>query len=151
MTYKLEPIDAMMDYMARKENYHELKAGERLRCQACNSIYWRVFYDRAQCMGCRSITRVVVEKTRPKAFGDLRDVTWITWQVNKFKDGRVRDPITKRSEFVVYKNLLKARIGGTEFLIYPQLLGSWFYGRLEEKFKQMTPSQILKYLQNSLV
>lgn len=150
MTYKLEQLDNLLDKQTKKENYRALELGEKLRCQACNSIYWRVFYDRVQCMGCRSFTRIETELIGSTRYRDLRDVTWIRWQVSKYKDGRVRDPLFRRSEFIIYRNLLRNRVGGTEFIIHPQVKGSWFYGKLEEKFQQMTPSQIMKYLQNTL-
>lgn len=148
MTYRLEPIDKELDKFSKKENYRDLKPGERMRCDACNSIYWRLFYDRAQCMGCRSITRFETESVQGRRPGDLRDVTWIKWQTGKYQDGRVRDPLRKRSEFVVYRNLLKCRVGGTELIIHPQLKGYWYYGRVEEQFKAMTPSQIMVYMKN---
>lgn len=150
VTYRLESIDSKLDLQAQRENYKELQPNEKLRCSACNSIYWRLFYDRAICMGCRSITRLRTESGGVYRCHDLRDVSWIRWQVNKFRDGRVRDPITKRSEFIIFRHMLKSRVGGTEFLIHPQIKGTWYYGKLEEHFKTMTPNQIMAFLHNSL-
>jgi hypothetical protein len=150
MTYKLVELDKELDKFSRKENYQELKLGEKMRCAACNSIYWRLFYDRAQCMGCKSLSRFDTDNSTTMCYyHDLRDVTWIKWQVGKYADGRVRDPLRKRSEFVVFKNLLKCRVGGTELLIHPQLKGYWFYGKVQEEFKTMTTAQILAYLKNN--
>jgi len=150
MTYKFEVLDNEKDNFSKKNNYVELKPGERMRCAACNSIYWRLFYDRAQCMGCRSITRFETDQKDFKCYyHDLRDVPWIKWQINKHADNRVRDPLRGRSDFVVYRNLLRCRVGGTELMINPQLKGYWYYGKLQEEFKTMTPSQILKYLKSN--
>lgn len=151
MTYKLTEIDKEKDKFSKHENYRLLKPSERMRCDACNSIYWRIFYDRAQCMGCKSLTRFETDNTAFKCYyHDLRDVPWVRWQTSKYSDGRVRDPLRKRSEFIVYKNLLRCRVGGTELMINPQLKGYWFYGKLQEEFKTMTPNQILTYLKNGV-
>lgn len=123
-----------------------------MRCSACNSIYWRLFYDRAQCMGCRSLTRFETASSDVRTYyKDLRDVTWIKWQQSKYTDGRVRDPLRKRSEFVVFKNLIKCRVGGTELMIHPQLKGYWYYGKVKEEFKTMTPNQILEQLKSNVI
>ena len=146
MTYKLTELNEVSDKEAKKANYQKLSAGERMRCQACNGIYWRLFYDRAQCMSCRCITRLETEITPGSRLGNLKDVPWVKWQVAKYKDGRIRAPLTGRSEFVIYAHMLKSRVGGLELLLHPKLKGYWFYGKLEEKFKQMTASEILQYL-----
>ena len=133
MTYRLTKIDYQEDLKWRRLNLLPMPIDERLRCQGCNGIYWRVFFDRAQCMSCRSFTRLVTEPA--DGYNDLRSSKWVRLLLEKFEDGRIRDPKSGRPEFVIYKDRLVSRISGTVCYIDSSIKGSWFLGEVHEARK----------------
>jgi len=126
MTYRLEPLETEKDISYRRANLMALMDGERMRCQACSGIYFRVFYDRAQCMSCRNFTRFAT--TPADGFNDLRSSQWVRMLLEKFPDGRVRDPKSGRPEFVVYRDRLVSRISGTICFLDSPIKGTWLLG-----------------------
>lgn len=109
MTYKA-PLETSKEKF-KESNYRLLEAGKKLRCHRCNGIHWRVFYNAFQCMGCRSWTAFEMAHG-----GDLRSIFWVAAQMADETDGRVFDPISKRSEFVIYDDRLTSRISGTDLM-----------------------------------
>ena len=103
----------------REDNWRDFPSGEKLRCHQCNSIHWRVFYNALQCMGCRSWTAFEMEK------GDFADIQWVKYQFKRYKDGRIHDPISRRTEFVVEQGLIRSRISGTDLLLPVKIAGTY--------------------------
>lgn len=137
----------------REANY--LAATEdRLRCQHCQGFYWRLWWDMAQCLGCQHYTMIEVgqkadEKQLEFGFAynpyenTLLAVEWIAQQLNG-KDGntpreKIKDPLSDRTEFLIFPDRLKCRVTSTETLIQPKISGYWI---LKEKPKVDNPSLI---------
>lgn len=112
----------------KAENWRAFPQDDRLRCHVCKGIYWRLWADVAQCMGCRSFTGL--ETNGPT--GSLLDVGWVNFALQTNNDNRVRDPISGRAEWVVFHNKLKGRTSDQEMVLEPSLKGSWLMTIVED-------------------
>lgn len=122
------------DIKYKAENWLDFPQDDRLRCRVCKGIYWRLWEDVAQCMGCRSYTGL--SSNGPT--GTLRDVAWIEFALTHHNGGdvRVRDPISGKSEWVIMYNKLKGRTSDQEMIINPTLKGSWLMAKAAETTKK---------------
>ena len=156
------------DLKFKEQNYHEMPAADRLRCQACKFFYFRLWYDRAQCLSCRRYTRLEVgEPENPKqvqllkdetAEGvkliqpDLRRVSWVRLSLSKQKDQRVRCLNCTRAEFTLYKSHLICRWCRTEIMLAPGLTGFWLLAdQSEVKPKITSEKEALKLVSRSTI
>lgn len=132
----------------RVENYREMTV-DRLRCQYCQGFYWRVWFDMVQCVGCRSYTMLEVgEDVNPDQLefdfvenhssNTLLSVAWIREQIfdpaneHLAIDTRVKDPLSGRSEFIVFSDRLRCRVTGTETELNPKIRAHWLMDRLPQ-------------------
>lgn len=144
----------------RKQNYIPLTE-DRFRCAHCQGFYWRLWVDMAQCLGCQnySIIEVDCDKHLEIGIGQIRannllQVGWILEQVrDKYQvdiTKRVKDPISDRTEFIIFKDRLRCRVTGTETLISPNISGSWILNNSPKiESKVLTEEEALKLVKNS--
>ncbi len=112
-----------VDIKYKTENWRDFPQDDRLRCHACRGIYWRLWDDVAQCMGCRSYTGIVINGPT----GTLCDVGWVKFALTNHNanDYRVRDPISGRSEWIIMHDKLRSRASNQEMVLSPTIQGSW--------------------------
>lgn len=117
-----------LDLKYKAENWKDFPVADRLRCQVCRGIYWRLWDNVAQCMGCRSFTGL--ETNGPGK--TLRDVEWVSFALTADGggDARVRDPISGRSEWVVMHDKLKGRTSDQEMVLSPTIKGTWLMAKV---------------------
>lgn len=108
-----------IDPKYKTENWRVFPGDDRLRCQVCHGIYWRLWEDVAQCMSCRSFTAVEVGGPT----GTMHDVKWADFALQT--DTRIRDPLTGKSEWIIYRDKLRARTNGQELVLNPPITGTW--------------------------
>jgi hypothetical protein len=121
----------------RDNNYKEM-TGDRMRCQHCQGFYWRLWHDQAQCLACQDYSAIEVGKFENSNQlilpidlmpNSLLRVDWIREQLlgkNGIDDNkRVLNPVSGRSEFIIYADRLKCRVTGIEILIQPEITGYW--------------------------
>lgn len=114
-----------LDLKYKAENWQDFPQDDRLRCHVCRGIYWRLWDNVAQCMGCRSYTGLEVNGPT----GSLRDVEWIKFAMESSNDNRVRDPISGRSEWIVLFDKLKGRTSEQEMVLNPTIKGTWLMAK----------------------
>jgi hypothetical protein len=95
-------------------------------------------------MGCRSYTGIELFGPIPS----LRAVQWINFALST--DDRIRDPISGKSEWIVFHNRIKARNNGQELALSPCLKGTWFMGKVPKVNKKvMTNKEAIDVLKKS--
>lgn len=125
----------IIDIKYKSDNWKDFPEADRLRCQCCNGIYWRLWEDVAQCMGCRSFTGF--ELNGPT--GTMKDVKWA--EVSLQSDTRIRDPISGKSEWVIFRDRLRARGTGQELILEPTVKGTWLMSPAVKLAKKLLNSK----------
>ena len=158
MTYYREEVDPDSLVAYRLENYKEM-SDDRLRCQHCQGFYWRLWYDQAQCLACQNYTRIEIKPVKEIVMGlgtfknldNLLQVDWIREQLGlDLVINRVRDPLSDRTEFIVFKDKLRCRVTGTETAISPEISGYWILGRVPKvEAKSLTEEEALEIVRRN--
>ena len=132
---------------------------DRIRCQHCHGFYWRLWFDVAQCLACQHYAVLQVGKPVNKDqltfnFVELQDnllrVVWIRAQLTSKETGeytkeRVKDPLTGRTEFIIFADRLRCRVTGNETLITPQITAFWLLDSIPKvKGKVLTAQEALQ-------
>jgi hypothetical protein len=136
----------------RNENYHRM-GDDRLRCQHCQGFYWRLWHDQAQCLACQYYTMIELgDNENPQQLmlslapydvipPTLLQVGWIREQLLE-KEGvdcnkRVTDPVSGRTEFIIFHDRLRCRVSAMETLIWPHIQGYWLLGHRPTVYKKL--------------
>lgn len=128
----------------KSENWKPFPVDDRLRCQACNGIYWRLWEDAAQCMGCRSYTGIVIDGPT----GTFRDVKWAAFSL--LTDTRLRDPVSGKSEWIVFKDKIRSRSNKQELIVSPTIQGTWLMvAKTEIPSKAMNSKEAIEVFKKS--
>jgi hypothetical protein len=136
-----ETDDALLGVRFRDENYREMSPADRLRCHACSFGYFRLWFDRGQCLSCRRYTRIEIgEPENPRQLQllkgetmegvmlippDFRRVSWIRLSFTRQSDQRVRCLSCGRAEHTVFHSRLICRWCHAEINLEPPVTGSW--------------------------
>lgn len=141
---------------------------DRLRCQHCSGFYWRLWADQCQCLACQSYTVLEVGGVTENQLEfdfikhnglqhpfNLTAVSWIKEQLTT-KNGtlelrrRIKDPVSGRTEFIIFKDRLKCRVTSTEILIKPQISYYWIIKEITQvKEKVITNLEALEIVKRS--
>ena len=158
MTYhRVVDIEPSILEKYRLENYKEM-TDDRLRCQHCQGFYWRLWYDQAQCQACQNYTIIEVKPIKEitiglgvfKNFNNLLQVDWIREQLGSDLTNRVEDPLSNRTEFIIFKDKLRCRVTGTETAISPEISGYWILGRIPKvEGKSLTEEEALEIVRRN--
>lgn len=147
MTYQRlhhEVLDPAILREFRTANY-KLMDEDRIRCQHCYGFYWRLWFDQAQCLACQNYTAIEVTVAKEikvglgvfTNFNNLLQVDWIREQLGTgalepdgaFMFNRVKDPLSDRTEFIIFKDRLRCRVTSVETMIKPEIIGYWLIGK----------------------
>lgn len=169
MTYYREEVEPDQLDRFKLENYKEM-TDDRLRCQHCQGFYWRLWFDQAQCLACQNYTVVEVKPVKEikiglgvfTNFSNLLQVDWIREQLNggpkdsiedhntAFMHRRVKDPLSDRTEFIIFKDKLRCRVTGTETAISPEISGYWILGKVPKvEGKSLTEEEALEIVRRN--
>lgn len=107
-------------------NYQPVPTDDKVRCPVCRFFYWRLWFDRAQCLGCR--TYLMLEAGKGK---DLRAVAWVAKAIELTHDHRVHCPGCARTEYTLRQDVLKCRWCARQFGLKPVLTGTWALVKLD--------------------
>lgn len=171
MTYKRifeEQQFSLDELIELRDNNKQPMTEDRLRCQHCSGFYWRLWADQAQCLACQAYTIIEVgelidaqlEFDFIKHNGlqhphNLTAVQWVQEQLttNQGKvelKRKIKDPVSGRTEFVIFRDRLKCRITGTEVLIKPEISFYWIVkGIPQVKEKIITNLEALEIVKRS--
>lgn len=155
--------------MYREENFKYLE-DDRMRCQHCQGFYWRLWFDQAQCLSCQhySMLEVGVEDptwmvsgTKQLEFGfvqpvlhNLLAVQWVREQLTGKElidiNRRIKDPLSDRTEFIIFKDRIRCRVTGTETQIKPEITAFWILKSIPKvEGKTLTGQQALDIVRQS--
>jgi len=157
MTYQRAEIEIEKLDKFRLDNF-KLMTDDRLRCQHCQGFYWRLWYDQAQCLACQNYTVIDVAPVKEVTIGigtfksmpNLLQVDWIREQLRENYLGRVKDPLSDRTEFIVFRDKLRCRVTGTETAISPEITGYFILGRVPKiENKSLTEEEALEIVRRN--
>lgn len=158
MTYhRIVDVEQQTLERFKLENYREMTE-DRLRCQHCQGFYWRLWFDQAQCQACQNYTMIEVRPIKEVSIGlgtfknlnNLLQVDWIREQLGNDLAKRVEDPLSNRTEFIIFKDKLRCRVTGTETAISPQIHGYWIVGRIPKvEGKSLTEKEALEIVRRN--
>lgn len=171
MTTRRIVIDEKLFEKYREVNVRKM-TNDRLRCQYCQGFYWRVWIDQIQCIGCQYYTMIEVGEEpmkkqlefpfmfmtqEPLANDTLLTVKWIRAQL-RGPNGievhrRIKDPISGRSEFVVFKDRLRCRVTGSEVQLVPRIKRYWIVKSLPSAWEQrmITAEEAFELVKKNLI
>ena len=143
-----------MDRKFKRFNYQDLSTEDRVRCQACYQLYFRLWHDRCQCLSCGVYTRF-----ETKGGGDLKETSWIQARLEADQTtDRVKCPRCRKCEYSIFKKLIKCRWCREAFPLQTELVGFWLlenlmalHGdeRLEELRTQLTKGQLTNQIRKA--
>lgn len=135
-----------------RESNLQTMTDDKLRCQSCQGFYWRVWIDQAQCVSCQQYTMIeigdrsasgqlefdFVRQDAVDAYdGTLLNVPWVREQLRSAEGfdvrRRIKDPLSGRSEFVVYRDRFRCRVTGYEIAVVPNIQKYWLLKALPRK------------------
>lgn len=141
---------------------------DRLRCQHCSGFYWRLWADQVQCLACQAYTIIEVGEVLEAQLEfdfvkhnglqyphNLTAVQWVREQLTTSQGKveikrKIKDPVSGRTEFIIFKDRLKCRITGTEILIKPEISYYWIVKNIPQvKEKIITNLEALEIVKRS--